>query len=277
MTENADHSVFEDEGPGYLVSVSDIMAGLLFIFIITLVAFVIHFQDAEQKAVQIEQERKQKVRQLEVKSKKQDVLLNRLTNNRAVRKKLLTDIDRELRERGVKVKVDQERGVLRLTEKAVRFQRGKSDLGDEAKRNLDVIAEVLDRLLPCYAVAAQKIEDCDVNTIGKLEAVFIEGHTDNTKFPGTAFTNWDLSAKRAIVTYQYILNRQPSLGQLVNRRNEVLFSVAGYADQRPVPGHAHVVPTDDENNRRIDMRFIMTPPTKEDAAIVEDIHRQGVY
>ena len=44
-----DNLVLEDEGAGYLVSVSDIMTGLLFVFIITLVAFVIQFQDASEK------------------------------------------------------------------------------------------------------------------------------------------------------------------------------------------------------------------------------------
>jgi chemotaxis protein MotB len=46
MAHPDDQSLIEDEGAGYLVSVSDIMAGLLFIFIITLVAFVIQFQYA---------------------------------------------------------------------------------------------------------------------------------------------------------------------------------------------------------------------------------------
>ena len=36
------HDLLEDEGAGYLISISDMMAGLLFIFIITLVAFIIN-------------------------------------------------------------------------------------------------------------------------------------------------------------------------------------------------------------------------------------------
>ncbi|MBE3884937.1 hypothetical protein HJ157_00475 [Vibrio parahaemolyticus] len=43
------HELLEDEGAGYLISVSDMMSGLLLIFIITLVAFIINFQDAIQK------------------------------------------------------------------------------------------------------------------------------------------------------------------------------------------------------------------------------------
>ncbi|MCP5352232.1 MAG: OmpA family protein [Chromatiales bacterium] len=274
MSDMDDHSAFEDEGSGYLVSVSDIMAGLLFIFIITLVAFVIQFQDAEKKAKEIEQIRDQEAEQLRETTRQKEALLNRLTNNQAVRRRLLSDIERELRERGVRVTVDLELGVLRLTEQTVRFSSGKSVLGDPAKQNLRLIADVLGKLLPCYAAGGASRPGCDPLNIGKLEAVFIEGHTDNMPFPDRGYTNWDLSAKRAIVTYEYIIEQEAPLARLENSRGEPLFSVAGYAERRPL--FTHDTPTDDERNRRIDMRFIMTPPTKKDAAIVDDIHRMGV-
>ena len=38
-----DNELELDEGSGYLVSVSDLMSGLVFIFIITLVAFILNF------------------------------------------------------------------------------------------------------------------------------------------------------------------------------------------------------------------------------------------
>jgi len=51
MTDYVDNSSESglDEDSGYLVSVSDLMSGLVFIFIITLVAFIINFQEAAQK------------------------------------------------------------------------------------------------------------------------------------------------------------------------------------------------------------------------------------
>lgn len=264
---NDDHSIFEDEGSGYLVSVSDIMAGLLFIFIITLVAFVMHFQTAAE-------EKKQEQQVLEQKTKQKDVLLERLTNNRAVREELLTNIERELRARGVEVKVDLKHGVLRLTEEAVRFRSSKAELDEQPKHNLDLISDVLSLLLPCYAKVTDESLKCDIRTTGKLEAVFIEGHTDNVPLRSAVYSNWDLSAKRAIATYQHMLEKNPSLGDLRNLNQEPLFSVAGYAEHRPL--YAYTQPTDDARNRRIDIRFIMMPPSKEEADIVEQVHERGV-
>ncbi|MDF1553873.1 MAG: hypothetical protein P1P84_12460 [Deferrisomatales bacterium] len=95
-----DHTLMEDEGAGYLVSVSDMMSALLFVFMITLTAFIINFQDAADK--------KKKA-------------LDDLTNQQRLRSVMLEDIQSELQERGIKVEVDEEHGVLRLTENAILF------------------------------------------------------------------------------------------------------------------------------------------------------------
>ncbi len=107
----------------------------------------------------------------------------------------------------------------------------------------------------------------------KLEAIFIEGHTDNIRYRGGSYSNWDLSAKRAIVTYQYITERNPDLDRLINLQRNPLFSVSGYAYRRPLVQHSEE--QEDERNRRIDIRFIMTPPAEE-AEVLTKIHEQGV-
>lgn len=269
-----DQSIFEDEGAGYLVSVSDIMAGLLFIFIITLVAFVIHFQSAAQETQRLAEQKRKEEQVLREQTRVKSLLIDRLTNNRAVRDQLLSDIERELALKGVTVKVDMNHGVLRLTEDTVRFASAKADLEEHPRRNLELIADVLSDLLPCYANGDAPDKTCDPRTAGKLEAVFIEGHTDNVPLRSPAWTNWDLSAKRAISTYQHMFQHSSTLGLLKNLNGEPLFSVAGYADQRPL--FVHASPTDDQRNRRIDMRFIMMPPSSKDAAIVQQVHDHGV-
>jgi flagellar motor protein MotB len=272
-----DYSVFEDEGAGYLVSVSDIMAGLLFIFIITLVAFVIQYQDAADKTEQEKIELQEVEERKEEERTRLEQTVDQLTNNRRIRKHLLSRIEDHLKARGVEVEVDQDRGVLRLTEKTVQFRTNKSELDAEPRQNLAVIAEVLAELLPCYAGGGVEAGPaCDRQVRGKLEAVFVEGHTDNVPVRGIADFNWRLAAQRAIATYQYLLEQEPSLGRLLNgdtRNPEPLFSVSGYADQRPLIPHDE--PTDEPLNRRIDMRFIMTPP-KETPEIIRAIQDRGV-
>ncbi|MBZ0098894.1 MAG: OmpA family protein, partial [Taibaiella sp.] len=230
--------------------------------IITLVAFVIQFQSASEKKEAVRESLKEKVVEL--------------TNNKSIRQELLDDIQQELRKQGIDVEIDQNLGVLRLTEKAVHFRRNKAVLDEIPRQNLETISEVLARLLPCYANQAIAIKlDCDEKTIGKLEAVFIEGHTDNVPVKGREDFNWQLSTRRAIATYQYMIISQPILAQLNNNNTppQSLFSVAGYAEQRPVVAYDR--PTDDARNRRIDMRFIMTPPS-ETPEIIQAIHDNGV-
>lgn len=259
MPHSEDQTLLEDEGAGYLVSVSDIMAGLLFVFIITLVAFVIQFQyasDAKQIQQQILEDK-----------------VDDLTNARNLRKALLSQVQDELEEQGVKVQVDLEQGILRLTEETIRFRSGDSSLDELPKRNIEIISKVLIGLLPCYTSTPLPDMNCNKETQDKLEAVFIEGHTDNMPIKGSAYTNWELSAQRAINTYKYMRQVQPALAALENSRGEPMFSVAGYADSRPQ--YPHDNPTSDSRNRRIDMRFIMTPPSKEHE-IIEKIHERDV-
>jgi len=266
MAHQDEQALLEDEGAGYLVSVSDIMAGLLFVFIITLVAFVIQFQYASD-AKELEQQ---------ILNEKQQILnekVDDLTNAKKLREALLSQIEDELYEQGVKVQVDLEHGILRLTEETIRFRTGDSSLDEKPKRNIEIISSVLADLLPCYAGTPWPDLTCRKETRGKLEAVFIEGHTDNVPIKGVNYTNWELSAQRAINTYKYMRQLQPKLVAIQNSRGEPLFSVAGYADSRPQ--YAHDKSTNDPRNRRIDMRFIMTPPSK-DHEIVDEIHNRNV-
>ncbi len=73
----------------------------------------------------------------------------------------------------------------------------------------------------------------------------IEGHTDNTatdlnKFP----SNWELSAARAT----NVLRRLLDYGS-----DETRFSVAGYADTRPLQGTDFTTPEGKAANRRVDI------------------------
>jgi flagellar motor protein MotB len=52
---------------------------------------------------------------------------------------------------------------------------------------------------------------------------------------------------------------------MINLSSEPVFSVSGYGEGRPILGHAHEKPTPDIENRRIDLRFIMTPPSETEA------------
>ena len=64
----------------------------------------------------------------------------------------------------------------------------------------------------------------------------------------------------------------PTLPTLVNDRNEQIFSVSVYADTRPIADNA--TDTGRRDNRRIDVRFSMLPPTKADMNIVKFVQKE---
>jgi len=113
----------------YFISYTDLLVGLLFLFIILLMAFALSFRGAEQ---QLEDRLKDIERRVEIRAE----LLNRIANN--------------LRRAGVpNVQIDPDQGILRFGE-AVLFDRGRADLDLEAKNALNLLAQELTRELPCY-------------------------------------------------------------------------------------------------------------------------------
>jgi chemotaxis protein MotB len=246
---SADHDLLEDEGAGYLISVADMMSGLLLIFIITLVAFILNFQDAIQKQKEV--------------TETQKTIVRKITNTEQVRSALLIAIKSKLEQNNIIVEIDTEHGVLRLTEQAVLFESAAETLNDANKNNLKIIGQVLGGLIPCYSATPPEDSSCDdyKEYKGKVDSIFIEGHTDNVPINSWRVEdNWVLSAKRAITAYRELVPNS-ILADIRNISGQPVFSVSGYGDGRPVDGHSYSSPTSDPVNRRIDMRFIMTPPT----------------
>ncbi|MFT6506919.1 MAG: flagellar motor protein MotB [Colwellia polaris] len=256
------HDLLEDEGAGYLISVSDMMSGLLFIFIITLVAFIINFQDAIQKQKEV--------------TRTQTEIVKRFTNLDETRSDLLLLLKQKLESENIIVEIDAEHGVLRLTENAVQFETASASLDEQNESNLKTIGSVLDAVIPCYASNPPTLHDCEgfEEFRGKIDSIFVEGHTDNVPMNSYKYKdNWDLSASRAITAYR-VLIPDTVLNQIVNVNSQPIFSVSGYGEGRPVKGHSYSYPKSDPTNRRIDLRFIMTPPSLTD--VQENIKAQGV-
>jgi chemotaxis protein MotB len=255
------HDLLEDEGAGYLISISDMMAGLLFIFIITLVAFIINFQDAIQKQKEV--------------TRTQTEIVKRFTNLDQTRTELLQLLKLRLQKENILVEIDTKHGVLRLTENAVQFETASSSLDEQNEANLKTIGAVLNAVIPCYSSNPPTFQDCEGfdKSNGKIDSIFVEGHTDNVPMNSYKFKdNWDLSASRAITAYRLLIP-DTVLNQIVNTNLQPIFSVSGYGEGRPVEGHNYTYPKSDPTNRRIDLRFIMTPPSLTD--VQKNISAEG--
>jgi chemotaxis protein MotB len=254
------------EGENYFVAKTDIMAGLLFIFIIALfifililMAFALGFRRTaglQENAPKVAQEVAAKLDALQSEVHAQMAQLDRVQQDR---RKLLQDIREQLAAEGLTVEIDETSGVLRLTEQSVRFAPDRADLDDRNRENAGKIARVLERVLPRY-VNCRKAETliCEPAESAALETLFIEGHTETT---GADADNWRLSAERAANTYRELIAVAPSLRSLRNNRNEEVISVSGYSSTRPIDPRPLREAWD--RNRRIDLRFVMETDSRQ--------------
>lgn len=243
------HATPRDGEDNYLASLSDLMVGLLFVFILILMAFAFNLRQAEEVRTAQSAELKR--------------VTDRLTDNEEVRGHLLRDVAAELEQRGVRVYLDEANGTLRLPEELL-FPSGEAEPTEAGLEALRQLAATLARLLPCYARTPPELAGCGGEP--RLEAVFIEGHTDDRPIHTPRFAdNWALSAARALSTYRALVTAEPLLDRLLSVTGQPLLGVSAYEARRPVAGN------DDEAgrrlNRRIDLRFLLAAPEAAAAAV----------
>jgi flagellar motor protein MotB len=205
----------EGGGEGYFASVSDMMVGILFIFLLLLTVFALNLRDAEQEQkVKYEeylqaQERAKAAEQLakeaELKARREAAIANaaKIENERfrtllldavsqlekdlkdreTARSQLLLSLQSSLGARGVSVSIDPESGILRLPEDLL-FKTGESTIRTENLPRVQTLAQVLSDILPCY-VAGSDSAKCSSGVTPILETVLVEGHTDRQAFRST--------------------------------------------------------------------------------------------
>lgn len=243
-----------EDDENYFISMTDMMVGILFIFIIMLMVFALNFRqktDDQETNIKIAEELTQQIEKLQQQIHQEFAVLSEADK---ARRQLLETLKQRLERDGeLSVQIDEANGVLRLTENAVRFDPDKSDI-EKAKTNVQKIARALADILPAYTNCAEAAL-CSpyVNAeTHRVETVFVEGHTDRT---GRDDRNWQLSTERAVNTYRAIIETAPALRLLRNGDGREVLSVSGYSSTRPLSegksNEHHAL------DRRIDLRFVM--------------------
>jgi len=123
------------------------------------------------------------------------------------------------------------------------------------------VAAALLEILPCYSLSLPEFRPhCPPNSEARLEAVLIEGHTDNKPIKTHEFQdNWALATARALHTFQALNRYAPVLETLKNPQQQALLSVSAYESRRPVANQE--TEENRRQNRRIDLRFLMATPS----------------
>jgi flagellar motor protein MotB len=224
-----------DEENPYWISFSDIMAGLLVIFVLAAVALIL---------------------ELEQKREEWDKTIAEIARAEEVRKDILREIEEELNKLNIPVEISENQTVIRIPADVLSFESRQYKIPDDPA--FQERAMEIGRVM--HAAITKD------NRLDYLDTIFVEGHTDKQRYynPGI-HGNWGLSTLRAISVWRFWNTHDTDslpLEELENRSGNRLFSVSGYAETRP--DESTLVDPDSEyslrRNRRIDIRFTIRRP-----------------
>ena len=253
----------EGGAEGYFASVSDLMVGILFVFLLMLTVFALnyrvaeHDQEVSRARFDIEKARADRVRELLEQAAAQ--LQQDIEASSNARDRLLATLETTLSQRGIQVWVDRQAGILHLPGDLL-FDTLSATLGPRQRDSVGVVANALARILPCFTPITDRTQ-CGPPNLPVLETVLVEGHTDRRPIgiPGTGFRDNDqLSTERALAVFAELRRAQPSLDALRNADGSYpLLGVSGFGDRRPLPQAQGSTEADYGLNRRIDLRFLL--------------------
>lgn len=241
----------QTENNDYFVSMTDMMVGVLFVFIIIVSYFVLQLQknieEQETYPVKVEETKQQ----------------------------LVTALADALRAAGIEVTEDPIMGVVSLKGDGL-FNRGSSELAERegAVDKVRVLAQTLKNTFSCYsfynqngeAIPLQDWRACNEDSIF-IESIYVEGHSDSDPFRGVlpdgSRNNLQLSARRATNTYEQMVIFEPELTSFMSPNNQQALSVAAYGEQRPVATNDTL--EGKSQNRRIAIRLVMYMPSTKDS------------
>ncbi len=205
----------------------------------------------------IEKENYQK--NLNQQKQKQVILQTKLEtvkNTRLVPQILLSELTKQFKQNNIPVSIDSENGIIHFADSLL-FASSSSALTHKGKKILQQLAKIFINVLPCYSQSDNTIKKrlkCTQQGQKQIEAIFIEGHTDNVPFASTSYDNWLLSMSRARETYKQLILVSPQLNTLKNRTSQPLFSLSAYGETRPIASNENKQGR--AKNRRIDIRLI---------------------
>ena len=201
----------------------------------------------------------------ELKAKlKDDPLEAYLIESQYRRTAILSEIERKLKIEfpNILVEVSPENDALRFKGDGL-FPSGSSQLSSLKRKIVEKVGVLVTDAIECFTINPKEPDYKSCNPDGILiEAIQIEGHTDNSRFVGAdgRDRNIELSAKRATSAFFAMKDAKPNLLSYQNLKGQPVISIAGYGDMRPV----NIDPKMKAENRRIDLRLIMFTPVSRD-------------
>jgi chemotaxis protein MotB len=282
----------EEGGEGYFASISDLMVGILFIFLLMLAVFAINYasEDKDQRIRDLEKQVEDLIAKrdgliLEIRDKDNEIfrLSSRIEELAVERDRLRSGLAELIKQlegvtfslQGAQGRPERIRQELLLTLKGDLDKRGvdvdidaapgilrlsseglfeldKDELTPTGREKAMVLLDRMAALLPCYSMTVQRTAECAAQQ-PIFETILIEGHTD-TRPTDRRGGNWTLSTDRARAFLELMVGPALALRDLRNAGGQPMLGLAGYGDSRPRAG----IDGADARNRRIEVRFILS-------------------
>ena len=155
-----------EEGSGYWISFSDLMSGVLIIFMLLFIYKILDYQNnIESKEAMIE-------------------------SLSSTRMQIISMLQEEFEKENIDILIDPKTGAIRLSE-AILFDYGKNELKEEVKI-------FLKKFIPIYVRILFGTDDIK----SQVSQIIIEGHTDDA---GDYIYNLKLSQERALSVVEYLI------------------------------------------------------------------------
>ena len=258
LTQRTSRSNVDSENP-YWISFSDLMSGLLVIFVLAAVALMIELSQAQFELEETRREIEKARKEIEEAKKRINVDIAQLRFAEKARRDIVYEVRDVLAQSDIIVMLTDNDTVIRIPETTLTFESNSYDIPDsdeliDALRMVGfVLHQAINSPLETNAESGMRFE--------YLDTVFIEGHTDSVP-TARIKGNWGLSSFRAISIWEFwdtVVTSSPKLSEMQNAFGQKLFSMSGYADTRRLEG-IEETPQQRQRNRRIDIRFTVKRP-----------------
>lgn len=256
------------------MSFSDIMTGLLFIFLLIIMTMMYLNREENTRYRDLQEREAALNEKIKLMAEREHKLEEHIkTVNSQIKEpeekthEIMALITSDLKRKGINVSLDKKNNVIHVLDSELKFESGEYSIPGQYDQTVRILTDEISSVLMKNADSG--------NRIHFIDTIFIEGHTDKVFYNNSRlFGNWGLSTLRAISVWNTMNEySEKSLEKYRNTDGRPLFSVSGYADMRPNPcsnegdskfrtqeacGDAvYPLSENDSNakNRRIDIRF----------------------
>ncbi len=218
------------EETNYWISIGDMMAAILAIFIFFFLSQIMSFNLNIRSLSNERTQYKSMIKEIDSERIQYKLIVQELDETRI---KIIQKI-----KENIKINIDENTGSISLPSEVL-FESGRSELKSQGK-------EFLNHFIPIY----MKVLLGDAEIRKNLSQIVIEGHTDKQ---GSYLYNLDLSQKRALAVAVYVLSNE-----MVNFEGKdildeyITANGRSYSDFLGAPDQEK-----DEKSRRVEFKFVL--------------------